>query len=181
MSSNDEFIVVGKLGKTRGVRGELYITLLTDFPGRFLDLKDIHVLERGVWISRRLRSSELVGGRPVISFVGVTTKEDAARMTNLELGVKTTEVMPLPEGSYYVYDLVGCEVIDETTGDCLGKVREVEKLPANDMYIISKKDGGELLVPAVGRFVKEVNISRRRIVVDARSLTTDEAAATTKK
>lgn len=180
MSSNDEFIVVGKLGKTRGVRGELYITLLTDFPDRFLDLKDIHVMERGGWTSRHLRSSELVGGRPVISFEGVNTKEEAARMTNLELGVKTTEVVPLPDGSYYVYDLVGCEVIDESTGERLGTVREVEKLPANDMYVVSKKDGGELLVPVVGQFVKDVDITRRRIVVDARSLT-DEAAATTKK
>jgi len=180
MSNNDKFIVVGKLGRTRGVQGELYITLLTDFPDRFLELKEIHVRQNKVWTVRRLRSSRLVGGKPVVSFEGVKTKEEAARMTNLELGVKADEVVPLPDGSYYVYDLIGCEVIDERSGDTLGTIREVENYPAQDVYIVKGKAGDELLVPAVEKFVKEVDIKKRRVIIDAWSLK-DESTATTEE
>ena len=62
-----DFIIVGKLGRTRGVEGELYITTFTDFPDRFLDLNEIFVKERGEWACRRLKSSRMVGDRPVIS------------------------------------------------------------------------------------------------------------------
>jgi len=165
-----DFVVVGKLGKTRGIAGEMYITLATDFPERFLELETIHVRQRGVWQEWQIASIRLVGGRPVIRLEGIETPEGAARLTNLELGVPRDQVVELPEGSYYIFDLVGCRVYNDADDRLLGEVENVELYPANDVYVVKTPSGKQVLFPAVVGYVKVVDIAQKVIRVDSAGL-----------
>lgn len=159
------FIILGKLGRTRGVEGEIYITPDTDFPQRFVDLTEIYVKSRSGWQKRPLVSAKLISGRPVLKFEGVNSREDASRMTNLTLGVPIDEAVELPDDTFYIFDLIGCKVFAEDDDRLLGEVIDVEQYPANDIYTIELVTGGKVLVPAAKRYVKKIDISKRRITV----------------
>jgi len=111
-----------------------------------------------------IESSRLVTGRPILKFAGINSPEEAARLTNRHLAVTADQLVKLPKGTYYVFDLIGCEVFDET-GVRIGEVVDVEQYPANDAYVIRTDNNEEVLFPAVLEFVKEIDAEHRKIIV----------------
>lgn len=170
----DQLITVGKLGKTRGVHGEMYVTLLTDFPDRFIGLKEIYVGSRDRWEKMTIASARLIGGRPVIALEAVTSPEAASRFTNRELAVPRDELVELPEDTFYIFDLIDCAVYDEANGEQLGEVTDVESYPANDVYVIRMRDGSTRVCPAIKDAVKQVDIANKKIVIVAEKLLATE-------
>ena len=173
MTDSREYITVGKLGRTRGVHGELYITPLTDFPDRFVDLEEIFVEDRGQSLKYRLRSSRIIAGRPVIGFVDITTPEDAVRLTNRHLAVLREQLVELPAGSYYIFELVGCNVYEAESNRLLGEITDVRQYPANDAYVIRRPSGEEVLFPAIRQYVHEVDVAGKKIVIESAGLFDD--------
>ena len=167
---NEELITVGKFGKTRGLQGELWITPLTDFPDRFVGLKEILVGNRGTWEKMTIISSRLIGDRPVLGMAGYTTPEAAARLTNRELAVPRDQLVKLPEDTYYVFEMIGCGVFGDDNGARLGEIADVESYPANDVYLVAMADGSRRILPATKQAVKSVDLKNKRMVVDADSL-----------
>lgn len=170
MDKENELILVGRLGKTRGVDGHLWVTSLTDFPERFLGLKEILVGRRGAWELLKIQSSKLMNNRPLIKFVGVRNREEAARMTNRDMAVKRNDLIELDPGTHYVFDLIGCEVFDQESEAKLGEVTDVHRYPANDVYVVQTADSKEILYPAVRDLVAEIDIEAKRIVIRDASL-----------
>jgi len=168
-----ELILVGRLGKTRGVYGHLWITPLTDFPKRFMDLKEILVGRRDTWELLKIESSQMMSDRPLIKFVGVNNREVAARMTNRDLAVSRDDLIELEPDTHYVFDLIGCEVFDQENDRKLGDVIDVNRYPANDVYVVRTDKGKEVLYPAVRDLVLKIDIKAKKIVVRDTSLFDD--------
>lgn len=168
--SSDAFIRVGWLGRSRGVHGDIWVTPDTDFPERFVDLKEIFVRSRSTWEKYTIVRSTLIGGRPVLRFEHIASPEEASRLTNRELAVSRDQVVELPEGSHYIFELIGCAVVDSASGEAIGELVNVEIYPANDVYLVETADGRMLSCPVVRSFVKQVDIAARRIVIDPRGL-----------
>ena len=152
------------MGKSRDLKGEIYVTPWTDFPERFLDLKEIYLDEKGTWQRMEIESSRMVTGRPILKFSGINSPEAVSRLTNRHLAVRWDQLVKLPNDTFYVFDLIGCEVFDEA-GAKIGEVTDVQQYPANDAYVIRTDDGQEVLFPAVLEFVKEVDAENRKIIV----------------
>ena len=133
-------------------------------------MEEIHVKSRDGWEKMKIVSAVLIGNRPVVRFVGVGTPEEAARMTNRELAVPKDQLVTLPEGEFFVFDLIGCEVFEQTSGQPIGKVIDVEKYPANDVYVVQTDEDKQLQVPVVGEFVKDIDVIAKRIIVDTSKL-----------
>jgi 16S rRNA processing protein RimM len=168
--SSEEIVTVGRLGRTRGLTGEIYVTVATDFPQRFSDLKKILVKGKEGWDSMKIVAVKYVANRPVLRLENINSPEQAARLTNRELGVPLSEVVDLPEDTFYVFDLIGCEVFGEDDDEPMGEVIDVEKYPSADLYVVKVADGKTLRIPAVKQYVKEVDVSGKRIVVDTTGL-----------
>lgn len=164
-----EYVRVGWIGKTRGVSGDLWVTPDTDFPERFRDLKEIFVRDRDRYELLAISEADIISGRPVLHFEGVDSLEDARRMTNRELAVPRDQVMALPEGSHYIFELIGCSVYDET-GTLIGELNNVESYPANDMYVIRTPDGKYRHAPVAKPFVREIDTAGKRIIIDRSGL-----------
>lgn len=158
--------MVGRLGRTRGVKGEIYIIAETDFPDRFLDMKEIFVQNKDGWLKVQLESSRLVSGQPVVKLKGIDTPEDAARMTNREVAVPKDQMVELPDNSFWIHDLVGCEVVEENSHITIGEITSVERYPANDVYVIMTTDGKEVQIAAVEKYVKSVDTDARKVTID---------------
>jgi 16S rRNA processing protein RimM len=153
-------VTVGRILAPHGIRGELKVLPLTDFPERFeagsrLWLKGQEwVVQRGRWAGR---------GGVILKLRGLETRNEAETMRNAELTVpEATELHG--EGVYYLHDIVGLPVFD-ANGEALGKLEEVFNTGSTDVYIV-RGDRGELLLPALDDVVTQVDIALGRIVVD---------------
>ena len=170
MDRNETYIIIGKLGKTRGVRGEIRVTVFSDFPERFVDLTEVFVGNRGTWEKRKLESAQMISGRPVLKFEGVNSPEEASRLTNRELAVTRDQVVELPEGMFYIFDLIGCRVFAGDDDASIGEVIDVRQYPANDAYVIKMNDGRVMSLAAVVQFIKHVDVENKKIVIDSAGL-----------
>jgi len=170
LARKSEFILVGRLGRTRGVSGHIWITPLTDFPDRFLDLTEILVSHRETWERFEIESSQLVGGRPLVRFVGINNREEASRLTNRDLAVSADQLIELAPDTHYIFDIIGCEVVDYESKQTLGEVVDVRRYPANDVYLIKTDQGQEVLFPAVKDLVTKIDTQQKKIFVRSAGL-----------
>jgi 16S rRNA processing protein RimM len=175
--SEEDVVLIGKLGKPRGLQGELLVLPFTDFPERFLKMKEILVSTRnGSWETMAIEASNLISGRPVLKLTGVDSPESAARLTNRELAVPRREVVKLPKDRFYIFDLVGCKAFDSESGELVGEVVDVMSAPANDAYVIRASDGRTLLAAAVSAVVRSVDTKARKIIVYSGGLFDEQGA-----
>lgn len=161
-TQNENRVVIGKLGAPHGVRGELRVIPLTDFPERFLELEHVYVGDELMDVEDAWYHKQFV----IIKFQQVPHREAAAELTGKLLYVDRAEAMPLEEGEYYTFDIIGLEVFD-MEGNSLGHVTEVLKTGSNDVYVASKKgEAKQLMIPALKTVVKEINLPDGKMVVD---------------
>ncbi len=154
------FVAVGLVRAARGVRGELSVDPLTEFPQRFRPGSVIFA--RGApYTVRRARSHR---GALLLELEGIASREQADALRGALLEVPQKELSPLAEGQYYRFDIVGMAVVDHE-GAPLGRIEEIVETGANDVYLV-RNDDGDLLVPAIDTVIKEVDVAGRRMVVE---------------
>ena len=164
-----ELIAVARIARPRGVHGEVIADLLTDFPDRFAPGQRVHLqLSSGEVEVAILDSVRFHQGRAILRLEGADRLEEAERLRSAIVSVTREELVPLPEDTYYDFDLVGCRV-ETKTGEWIGTVRRVDHYGAAPLLVVDGRPAGrpaELLVPFVSQICPEVDLSARRIVVD---------------
>src|SRR5262249_55922669 len=116
-------------------------------------------IERLVIVSVRFHRE-----RPVIGFEGVSSMNEAEALAGLELRVPADRLMPLPGGSYYHHDLVGCRV-ETSSGEAIGEVADVEGTAGGSRLIV-KGPRGEVQVPFATEICRVVDPDAKRIVIE---------------
>ena len=138
---------------------------LTDFADRFDGLEEVFIDDRIFHIEY----VKAIGNALVIRFDGIDNREAARLLTNKMLTVDRKDAAPLEDGEYYTFDIIGLEVF-ALDGQKLGVVENVLKTGSNDVYVTRTEVGGELLIPALKRVVKEINIAEGRMIIDVKML-----------
>ena len=149
------FLVVGKLRHPHGVRGEILLEVITDFPERLQPGVTLLVGEQHQplhLLSRRAHNKGLL-----VSFDGYTTPETVGALRNAMVYVTTASRPPLPEGEYYHHQLLGLRVLDDD-GSELGRISEILTTGANDIYVVRGESGSDLLLPAIEEVIREVDL-----------------------
>lgn len=164
MNIRPDYIVVGQFGRPRGVSGEIYVKPITDNPERFKKGGTFWIESDTGWKEIEIVDIKFVSGRPVAKVEGIKSPEDATLLTNSYLHIRGTELAELHEGSYYLFDLIGCRVVD-VDGREMGRLVDVEKYPANDIWVIEREDGKKAMLPVVKQFVKKVDIENKLIEI----------------
>ena len=157
----DNLIAVARITTPHGVRGEVKLQPLTDFPHRFEETEFL-LLADGTRLF--LETARLNRDTVLAKFRGMDTPEVWKEYRHKELYVTEDNLMPLPEGQYYIYQMTGLAVFDED-GNTLGEVTDVLQTGSNDVYAIKLLDGKELLIPAIESFVKQIDLNARRMIV----------------
>jgi 16S rRNA processing protein RimM len=161
----DGMAVVGRIARAHGIRGEVIVNPDTDFPERrFRAGATLFTRRDGMVRTVRVTTTRMQQGRPIIGLDGVTTMTDAAAFAGCELRVPVAELEPLPGGSYYHHDLVGCAV-ETTTGERVGPVTGVEGSPAGSRLVVDGPSG-EVLIPLVAGICESIDLAARVIVVN---------------
>jgi len=170
-------LVVGRIGRAHGIRGEVGVEVRTDDPDlRFADGAQLATdpPERGplTVVATRWHS-----GRLLVRFKGLDDRTAAENMRGTMLVIEVDESeRPQDPDEFYDHQLVGLRVIT-TAGDEVGEVAEVLHLPAQDVLAIKRTDGVEVLVPFVQVLVPVVDLDRGNVTVDPRPGLLDPEAA----
>jgi len=160
-----KYLRVGKIANTHGVKGELKIIPLTDDPERYNDLKYVYLDRKDDLEKIDIEQVKFLKSFVIVKFKGVDDMDCAESLKDLYLLVDRENAVKLPEGSYFISDLVGCSVYDEN-GECLGELTDVLETGSNDVYSVKDKQGGrEILIPALKNVVKRIDLNSRKIEV----------------
>ncbi len=157
-------ITIGKAVKPFGVKGEIKIEATTDFPDRFKGLRRVYLVSpAGQEIACEVRSARYAGGVPFILLEGYDTPEKAKALNGWLVKVPEEEAVPLPEGAYYWFELIGMEVVSES-GENLGNIVDVFETGSNDVYVL-KRGSEEVYIPATKEVIKQVDRKTKRMVI----------------
>ncbi len=159
--SSEPTVAVGRITRAHGVQGEVAVVVLSEVPERFAD-GAVVFLEKGR--SLTVESSRPHRDRLLVKFREVRDRTDAEVLPGKILVVPASMSPPLPEGSWWDHQLVGCAVLTEV-GRSLGTLTEVLHTPANDVWSSVAEDGRETLIPVLRDVLVSVDVRSKRIVV----------------
>jgi 16S rRNA processing protein RimM len=157
-------ITIGKAVRPFGVKGEMKIKLMTDFPERFKGLRRVYLVSpAGKEISCEVRSVRYAGDVPFLLLTGYDSPEKARALNGWFVKVPEEETVHLPDGTYYWFELIGMEVVSES-GEKLGKIVDIFETGSNDVYVM-KRGRKETYIPATTEVIKQVDRKEKRIVI----------------
>lgn len=159
--------------KPHGVRGEMRVAPETDFPERLAGLREAYLIRGGRPSPVIVEAVRQTADAVLVKIAGVATPEAAGAWRGALLAVPREAAAPLPEGRYFVFDVIGMAVATDG-GDALGVVEEVIRTPGNDVFVV-RGPRGEVLVPAIASVVLAVDAGSRRIVIHPLPGLLDEA------
>ncbi|NDD63992.1 MAG: 16S rRNA processing protein RimM, partial [Acidobacteria bacterium] len=166
---NGDLVSIARIARPHGLRGEVVADLLTDFPERFGDLDSVRLrLASGATAAWQVEWARPHKDRVLLKFLGVDDVEQAGMLRAAVLLVTRDELVPLPADRYYDFDLVGCEVVIKSagSGEPVGRVSGVEHFGAAPLLVVVTVENREHLIPLAASICVEVDIARKRIVVD---------------
>lgn len=157
-----QYTAIGKIINTHGIKGELKIYPLTVDTDRFKSLKV-------AYIGKEKLKVNIVGVKynkdmPILKLNEFNNINEVLKFKEEYLYVDDDNLVTLPEGRHFVFDLVDCKV-EDMNGDFIGIIKDIIENPSNDVYVIVKDDK-EYLVPAVKEFVKDIDIDNKLIRID---------------
>jgi 16S rRNA processing protein RimM len=161
----DTMAVVGRIARAHGIRGQVIVNLDTDFPDeRFRPGATMYTERAGALTPVTLTTVRFQNGRPVIGLQGVETMNEAEQLAGLQLRVPIQELAPLPDGTYYHHDLVGCVVVTED-GRSVGNVEGVEGTLGGSRLVVTT-ERGEVLVPLAAEICRSIDVAGKRVVIE---------------
>ncbi|MFC5702159.1 ribosome maturation factor RimM [Cohnella faecalis] len=163
----ERLLNVGKIVNTHGIRGEVKVWPQTDFPDvRFKPGSRLKMInpETGADETIEILASREQKTMYVLKIKGFDDINQVEKYKGWELKVSESERVPLDEGEYYVRDIVGCSVVSED-GEEIGVVVDILTPGANDVWVVKRPKGKELLLPVIDDVVLNVDVAARTVKV----------------
>ena len=164
MENMEQFLRVGVISSTHGIRGEVKVYPTTDDPERFLELDEV-ILDTG----REHKILEIEGvkffkNQVILKFKGYDNINDIEKYLKKDLLVDREHAVELGENENFIADLIDMEVVTEE-GKVLGTLTDVIETGANDVYAVKTSEGKEILLPAIRDCILDVNVDEKRMTV----------------
>lgn len=159
-----DYIAVGVIEKAHGIRGQVKVKALTDFPSRFKLLTTIFVeLQSGERKQLEIARINLQGQIVYLSFKDINNREQAQELQGAFLMIKRTDLLPLHDDEFYHFEIEGFEVKTEA-GVHVGAVEKVWDLAANPVFVV-QTENGEVLIPVIKDVIKEIDKKKGEIII----------------
>lgn len=160
-----EYFLLAKIIASEGDQGFLKIDSFSDLPERFYKLKKVYI---DFWGEKKiffLQSVKRKKNTVLIKFKDFNNKESVEVLIGREVFVDDKDLIKLPNGHYFIHDIIGSKVI--RNGTEFGTVTDVYSLTANDVYVIRKTSSEEILIPAVNEFIEKIDIINKVLILKA--------------
>lgn len=160
----EDYLQVGVITSTHGIRGEVKVFPTTDDAARFQSLKNV-VLDTG----REKLPLEIEGVKyfkqfVILKFKGIDNINDVEKYRKMPLLVSREDAVALEEDEYFMADMLGMKVYTEE-GSPFGVLKDIMETGANDVYVIDTTEHGEVLIPAIKDCILDVNIEEKKMTI----------------
>ena len=160
----EQFLRVGVISSTHGIKGEVKVYPTTDDVKRFKKLKTV-ILDTGrEHLTLEVESVKFFKQFVILKFKGIDNINDIEKYKGKDLLVDRANAVKLRKDEYFVVDLIGLEVFTED-GEKFGTMKDVLETGANDVYIIDSLNHGEVLIPAIKQCVLDIDIEANKMVI----------------
>lgn len=158
-----DLLEVGKIVNTHGLKGEVKIVPWTDSPDVFEDLEYVHVKSRAENKILHISNIKYQKNNIIVKFKELNKIEEAEPLKNSVVLAPRDMLGELPEGVYYIADLIGLQVFDENE-DLIGEISDVFSTGANDVYVVKRTEKKDLLLPVIENVILNVDIAQKKVV-----------------
>lgn len=152
----EEKLQVGVITQPHGIRGEVKVFPTTDDPKRFLELENVFLDTGKEELLLEIQSVKFFKQFVILKFQGLDSINDIEKYKRCPLLVDREHAVSLEENEFFVADMVGMDVVTED-GAIFGTLKDVLQTGANDVYVVATKEHGEVLLPAVGECILDVD------------------------
>lgn len=159
-------LVVARIGRAHGIKGEVTVEVRTDEPELRLGPGAVLLTDPASAGPLTIESGKVHSGKLLLRFEGVRDRNAAEALRNtLLIAEVDPEEMPEEEDEYYDHQLMDLDVV-LADGTEIGRITEISHLPSQDLFIVERPDGTELMIPFVSSIVTEIDLEEQRAVID---------------
>ncbi|XUM03853.1 ribosome maturation factor RimM [Streptomyces venezuelae ATCC 10712] len=159
-------LVVARVGRAHGIRGEVTVEVRTDEPELRLGPGAVLLTDPASAGPLTIESGKVHSGKLLLRFEGVRDRNAAEALRNILLIAEVDpEELPEEEDEYYDHQLMDLDVV-LADGTEIGRITEISHLPSQDLFIVERPDGTELMIPFVSSIVTEIDLEEQRAVID---------------
>lgn len=159
-------LVVGRIGRAHGIKGEVSVEVRTDEPELRLAPGAVLATDPASAGPLTIATGRVHSGRLMVRFEGVEDRTGAEALRNILLIAEVDpEETPEDPEEFYDHQLVDLDVVT-TDGTEVGRIAEISHLPYQDLLIVKRPDGSEVLIPFVSEIVPEIDLAEQRAVID---------------
>ena len=159
----EKYLEIGQIVGTHGVKGVMKVKPLTDDMTRFNKLKTVYINIKKELIEFSIEGVQYNKNMVLLKLKGIDKIEQAEKYRNFYIKIDRKDSVKLPEDSYFIIDLIGCDVYEGN--NLLGKIDDVYSTGSNDVYVVKDNAGKQILLPAIKDVVSKVDIDNKKIVV----------------
>ncbi len=160
-----DILEIGQIVNTRGLRGEVKVNSFSQDSKRFEKLDVIYIKENNELKSYKIEKVTYNKNQVILKLENINHIDYAEKLRNKYIYVKKSQLEDLPEGVYYISDLIGLDVYDEKN-NYLGKVDDIFSTKSNDVYVIKNELGVNRLLPGTDEVIKNIDLDNKKIVVN---------------
>lgn len=159
-----EYLELGQIVNVKGLKGEVKLNSFAEDITVFERLPKVFLKRKNELIEKEIEKVGYNKNQVILKFKGCDSIDEAEALRNMYLLVKRADLGELPEGVYYIVDLIGLDVYTDD-GEFLGKVDDIYSTGANDIYVVKDELGKQKLLPGIDEVIKETNIDAGKIIV----------------
>lgn len=160
----NDFLEIGQIVNSYGIKGFLKVVPFTDDITRFDDLDSIYIEKNKKLEKKVIEEVKYHKNLVLLKIRGIDDINDTEQYKNCILKIDRADAIELPEDTYFITDLIGIEVYTEEN-ELLGNITDIFPTGSNDVYVVKDELGKQILLPAIGEVIKDVNIENKKIIV----------------
>ena len=159
-----DLLEVGKIVNTHGLRGEVKVVPWTDYPEVFEDIETVYIKKKSDFERLDIAGIKYQKNNLIIRFAQLKDINEAEKYKNRVLYAERASLGELPEGVYYIADLIGLDVVKED-GEKVGVISDVFNTGSNDIYEVKREGQKNLLLPVIDDVVLNIDVENKKVTV----------------
>ena len=161
----NQYLELGQIVNVKGLKGEVKVNSFSEDSRRFEKISEVILKVKNEQEIYKIESVGYHKNQVIIKFKNVNTVEEAEKLRNAIILIDRDVLGKLPEGVYYIADLIGLDVYTEEN-EYLGKVDDIYNTGSNDIYVIKDELGKQKLLPGIDEVIKKIDLENSKIIVN---------------
>lgn len=158
------YFQIGQVINTHGIAGQIKVMPFTDDIKKLSNVKEIYLDEK-LTLKYIVKAISIYKNMLIMTLDGIDTIDKANKLKNEYIYIKKDETEVLDNNTYYVCDLIGCDVISALDNKVIGKIVDVFNTGANDIYEVKNEKNASIYLPAICDVIKQVDIKNKKVFI----------------